>query len=309
VTINLTRLSNGTLAWTPLLGEGFGTTPGGGVEVHALDGTLLRTVRSVGSDTDHHDVTELPNGDFIVVTYVRRTDVDLTSIGLGRSEAVWDGHLQEIDPSGNVVWTWKSEEHIPVSDTTFPVTFATAPGVDLIHINSVQLAPDGDLIVSARHTDTVYKIRRNAAGDVVWRVGGRSSDVAFVDDPDGGFARQHDAELLPNGHLRLFDNHTGIGAPRAAEYALDLGQHTATLVWQHSDPSVPVSFGLGAVRGIGDDVVITWGGSGDPAFTEVDRAGNEIQRVTIGGASPYRVTKLAPSAFDVNTLRATAGRA
>ena len=79
--------------------------------------------------------------------------------------------------------------HIPVTDTTFPVRFpgAAGIGVDLIHINSVHIAPDGDVIVSGRHTDTVYKIRRNTAGDVVLRIGGKHSDVTFVNDPLGGF--------------------------------------------------------------------------------------------------------------------------
>ncbi len=227
---------------------------------------------------------------------------------MGVRQTVWDSHLQEIDRAGNVVWTWKSEDHIPVSDTTYPVVFPGVAGVDLVHINSVQLAPDGDLIVSARHTDTVYKIRRNPAGDVVWRVGGRSSDVTFAGDPDNGFGRQHDAQLLPNGDLRMFDNRTGLpGAPRAVEYALDFTQHTATLVWQRTEADVVVSFGIGSVRSLDGDVVITWGGSTKPVFTEVDTQGREIQRLMMGGANPYRVKKLPIDAFNVETLRATAG--
>jgi hypothetical protein len=308
--VNLTRLSDGSLAWVQLQGQGFGdgSHPNGAVEIHALDGTLLRQVRAVGSDIDHHDVTELANGDIVVVTYVQRAGVDLTSIGLGSDQLVWDSHLQEIDPAGHVVWTWRSEDHIPVGDSTFPTVFPGVPGVDLVHINSVQLAPDGDLIVSARHTDTVYKVRRNTAGDIVWRVGGRHSDVVFVGDPDGGFGRQHDAQLLPNGNLRVFDNRTGLpGAPRAAEYALDLAAHTATLVWSRSEPDVGVSFGVGSVRSLDDDTVITWGGSVNPVFTEVDARGREIQRLTMGGAFPYRVKKLPTASFDINALRATAG--
>lgn len=308
-TINLTPLADGTVAWEPVMGQGFGdgSIPNNGIEVHALDGTLLRTVNAVGSFTDHHDITELPNGNMIVITYVKRTGADLTAIGLGTNQTVWDSHLQEVTPAGQVVWTWKSEDHIPIAETTFPVVLAG--GYDLIHVNSVEVAPDGDLIVSARHTDTVYKIRRNATGDVVWRVGGRSSSVAFVGDPLNGFARQHDAQLLPNGNLRVFDNHTNLGPPRAAEYSLDLTRHTATLVWQHGEADVAVSFGLGAVRSVGDDdIVITWGGSTNPVFTEVDRQGREIQRLTMGGANPYRVKKVAMSTFDVDVLRATAGR-
>ncbi len=58
--INLTRLADGSLAWTPLLGQGFGdgSDPDGAVEVHALDGTLCaRSGLSAASQT----ITTSPN--------------------------------------------------------------------------------------------------------------------------------------------------------------------------------------------------------------------------------------------------------
>ena len=312
--IDFTRLSNGTLAWTKLQGLAFGSNPTGAYEIHALDGTLLRSIATVSGPTDHHDIAELPNGDVILATYVPRAHVNLTDLGPGftNDELVYDGHLEEIRPDGSVAWTWKSEDHILITDTTLPLRFpgVAGPGVDLIHINSVHVAPDGDVIVSARHTDTVYKIRRNVAGDVVLRVGGKHSDVAFVNDPLGGFGRQHDAQLLANGHLRLLDNRTLLpGAPRAVEYAIDAAAHTATLVSSFTKDGVTSSGGVGSVRGTGDgDIVVAWGGSTAPAFTEFDRDGNELQSTTVAGHYPYRVDKQSPTAFDIAVLRATAGR-
>ena len=311
--IDFTRLSNGTLAWTKLQGLAFGSDPAGVFEIHALDGTLLRSIKTVSGPTDHHDIAELPNGDVILATYVPR-HADLTALGAGftNNELVYDGHLEEIRPDGTVAWTWKSEDHIPVTDTTLPLRFpgVAGSGVDLIHINSIHIAPDGDVIVSGRHTDTVYKIRRNATGDVVLRVGGKHSDVTFVNDPLGGFGRQHDVQLLANGHLRLFDNRTFLpGAPRAVEYALDTMSNTATLVWSFTKEGVVSSGGVGSVRGTGDgDIVVAWGGSTAPAFTEFDPDGNELQSTTVTGHYPYRVDKQPPTAFDIAVLRATAGR-
>ena len=309
--VNLTRLSDGSLAWSQLLGFGFGdgSHPNGAIEIHSLDGTLLRNVRAVGSFTDHHDITELPNGDIVIVTYVQRAGVDLTAIGRGTNQTVWDGHLQEIDPAGNVVWTWKSEDHIPVGDTTYPVVFPGVPGVDLVHINSVSLAPDGDLIVSARHTDTVYKIRRNAAGDIVWRVGGRQQrrarssvirTTASVGSttpscwPTATCACSTTAPTCPAHHALLSTPSTSPnGLPRSCHSRL---RRTSTC----RSASV-------ASRDLDGDTVITWGGSTNPVFTEIDGQGREIQRLSMGGANPYRVKKLAPTAFDINALRATAG--
>ena len=313
-TINLSLMTDGTLAWVKLLGLAFGATPNGAYELHRLDGTLVRSVSTLSGPTDHHDIAALPNGNIVLATYVPRQHVDLRALGAGYTsdELVYDSHLEEIRPDGTVAWTWKSEDHITVSASTFAQRLpgAAGPGVDLIHINSIHVAPDGDLIVSARHTDTVYKIRRNAAGDVVWRIGGNQSDVTFVGDPLNGFARQHDAQLLPNGDLRLFDNRTNVGQPRAVEYALDLAKRTATLVWSRSTPEVLASGGVGSVRADGDgDTVVTWGGSPQPAFTEMDTvSGNVLQETAMVGHYPYRVDKQPIAALDIDLLRLTAGR-
>lgn len=311
--IDLSLMSDGTLAWVKLLGLAFGSTPGGAFEVHRLDGTLARSISTVSGPTDHHDIAALANGNVVLATYVPRQHVDLRALGAGygSDELVYDSHLEEIRPDGTVAWTWKSEEHIPISASTYAQRLpgALGLGVDLVHINSIHVAPDGDLIVSARHTDTVYKIRRNTAGDVVWRIGGNQSDVTFVGDPLAGFARQHDAQLLANGDLRLFDNRTGAGQPRAVEYAIDIARHTATLVWSRSTPEVTASGGVGSVRVDGDgDTVVAWGGSAQPAFTEFDAAGNVLQATAMLGHYPYRVDKQPLEAFDIDLLRVTAGR-
>ncbi len=311
--IDLTLMPDGSLAWVKLLGLAFGSTPGGTFDLHRLDGTLVRSISTVSGPTDHHDIAELANGNIVLATYVSRQHVDLTALGAGftNDELVYDSHLEEIRPDGTVAWTWKSEDHIPVSASTFAQRLpgTAGLGVDLIHVNSIHLAPDGDLIVSARHTDAVYKIRRNAAGDVVWRIGGNQSDVTFVGDPLNGFARQHDAQLLPDGHLLLFDNRTTVGRPRAVEYALDLTTRTATLVRSLSTPDVLASGGVGSVRVVGDgDTVVTWGGSAQPAFTEFDDAGDVLQATTMVGHYPYRVDKQPVDAFDIDLLRLTAGR-
>jgi Arylsulfotransferase (ASST) len=311
--IDLKLMSNGNLAWTKLLGLAFGSDPAGVFEIHRLDGTLVRSIATVSGPTDHHDIAELPNGNVVLATYVPRLHVDLRILGAGytNDELVYDNHLEEIRPDGTVAWTWKSEDHIPISASTFPQRFPgiAGVGVDLVHVNSIHIAPDGDVIMSGRHTDAVYKIRRNTAGDVVWRIGGNQSDVTFVNDPLGGFGRQHDAQLLPSGNLRLFDNRTSLsGSPRAAEYAIDLVKHTATLVWSVSDPLVGSSGGVGSVRDIGDgDTVITWGGSTSPAFTEVAADGTKLQSTTMVGHYAYRVDKQPLDAFDISVLRATAG--
>ena len=61
--------------------------------------------------------------------------------------------------------------------------------IDHSHPNSVDKASDGDLLLSGRHTDTIYKISTED-GSIVWRLGGKQSD--FELGPGVKFSRQHD---------------------------------------------------------------------------------------------------------------------
>ena len=79
---------------------------------------------------------------------------------------------------------------------------------DFFHVNSIQLLPNGNLLVSARHTWTVYEINKKA-GAIVWGLGGKRSSFGF--GPGANFEWQHDAHLQPDGTLTLFDNGAGPG--------------------------------------------------------------------------------------------------
>ena len=73
----------GRLAWVPVLGQGFGVDPTRGYEIHELDGTLVRSVLTVGPPTDQHDLIALPNGNFALFAYEEITNVDVSVLGPG----------------------------------------------------------------------------------------------------------------------------------------------------------------------------------------------------------------------------------
>ena len=77
--------------------------------------------------------------------------------------------------------------------------------VGYAHGNSIDMAADGNLILSCRHLDAVVKIN-SQTGNIIWRLGGRKSDFVFLDDPLGGPSHQHCARMLANGNLLMFDN-------------------------------------------------------------------------------------------------------
>ena len=79
---------------------------------------------------------------------------------------------------------------------------------------------------------------------------------------------------------------------------------------QRDYPGNAASFGLGSARRLDDGgLVVNWGGLASPAFGEYDAFGVQRLEVTMGGGRlPYRVIKEPFATFDVDELRATAGR-
>ena len=93
-----------------------------------------------------------------------------------------------------------------------PLTPPNTIANDWLHSNSVQLAPDGSIVLSIRHQDWVIKIDYNngkGTGNILWRLG-LDGDFTLIPDPNDDypwFSHQHDAEyqfLLP--YIALFDN-------------------------------------------------------------------------------------------------------
>ncbi len=159
-----------------------------------------------GLVADIHEFTITPKGTALITVY-HRLDRDLSSIGGPANGSILEGVVQEIDiATGKVVFEWHSSEHVDpsesYSDPPPANKKATAP-FDYFHINSIDLQPDGNFLVSARNTHTIYEIDRRT-GKILWRIGGKKSD--FTLGPGVEFAWQHNARWHPNGTISLFDN-------------------------------------------------------------------------------------------------------
>jgi hypothetical protein len=55
---------------------------------------------------------------------------------------------------------------------------------DYFHINSIDVEPDGNLLLCARNTWGVYKVERES-GEVLWRLGARRATSRWVLVPRG----------------------------------------------------------------------------------------------------------------------------
>jgi len=275
----------------------------------------------VGTPTDGHELRLMPNGDYLLFTYPITNHVDLTGLQtFGSDENMADCEIQEVDPTGQLVWSWLASDHIdPRKESLEPAlnTINGASVVDPFHCNSIDLDTNGDFLVSLRHANAVYYVDRDTGG-VEWKLGGTSYNkdgapcITVTGDTEGTFNMQHDARLRPGGGVSLFDDHgatAGVGLGRGVEYAIDHTNGTATVAWQFLGSAQ--SGYEGSFRRYADGhSVIGWGfvATDQRVVTEVDATGNDVLDIAFSIGPSYRAVKVPLSQLDIGLLRATSAQ-
>jgi hypothetical protein len=239
-------------------------------------------------DADLHDFELLDNGNALLLAY-RRRQVDLTEFGGPADGLVWDTVIAERTPDGETVWEWDGADHMDLEDVPEQVAkdqlTSEPPAVgDYSHPNSLEVFPDGDVLVSIRHYDCLYRIDRGT-GDIGWTFGGRNcvdNEFDISGDPVDGPSHQHDATVLENGNILLFDNGNlhDERVSRVVEYAIDEEAKTAELVWSYDDDRYTPIMGS-AERLANGNTLIGWGALVDPVITEVTPEGEEVFSLSV----------------------------
>ncbi|MBB4767380.1 arylsulfotransferase family protein [Amorphoplanes digitatis] len=180
----------------------------------------ITRVRAAGSEqADQHDFVITPDGTALFWIY-DPIPYDLTALGGPADGVLHDGVLQEIDiRTGRRLFEWRARDHVGPDESYAPLPGGESAHLpyDYFHANSVGLDADGDLLVSARHTWTAYKIDRRT-GDVRWRIGGKKSDFAV--DEKSRFSWQHDFRRRRDGSYSVFDNGAGVTTQRTESRGL-----------------------------------------------------------------------------------------
>ena len=239
----------------------------------------VATVRAGnGYQLDLHEFTLTPAGTALIIGYVT-VPWDLSKLGGRRRGLVEDNVVQEVDvETGAVLFEWHALGSIPLGDSYRPAPRERGRRHDPFHVNSVELEPNGNLLVSARHTSTLYEIDRRT-GSVLWRVGGKHSSFAM--GAGTRFQLQHDARRQPDGTITLFDN-VAEDLPargresRAIRIALDQRRKRATLVREFDHPDGLLSPTQGSMQALrGGGAFVGWGGT-QPVFSEFDGDGRLV---------------------------------
>lgn len=195
---------------------------------------LVKTVRARGAGvhTQLHEFLISPKGNAVVVGY-RFLKRDARKYGGSRHQTVIDAVVQVISlKSGKLLFNWHAIHHVPLSSSYLKADPKAA--WDYFHLNSVNVTPDHNLIISARHTSAAYKVSLKT-GKVLWTIGGKHSDWKFG-SPEARFRYQHDVVLRKGNLVSLFDNHASEFDPKHSQAARGLLLHldpkakTASLV-------------------------------------------------------------------------------
>ena len=248
-----------------------------------------------GYKADYHDMIILPSGGYILQAY-DSIIVDMSYIVSGGNEnaSVINFIIQEFDVNKNLIFQWNAWEHLDIADYTN--LNLTEPIITWTHGNSIEVDDDSNLIISNRRSSEVIKIDRTT-GSVIWYLGGPNNQYTFLNDPLGGFSKQHDVRRMNNGNIMMFDNGNEHNPPisRVVEYLVNEIEMTAELVWSFSHPLSFFGLAMGSAQKLpNNNTLINWGtlNNSGAVITEVDYEKNIVLEIEYPpGVKCYKARK------------------
>jgi hypothetical protein len=298
-------LEGNQIAWT--------TLTAGQYFLRNFSGTLLNTLTG---NLDEHELRLTPQGTYLAIHTVQRVCppdcADMSPWGGSAAAAVIDAEILEIDSSSNVLWTWRTRDHIGLYETGEESWF---PGVgnDIIHMNAVAYVDADHLLFSARHLNAIYSITKST-GAIDWKIGGapRAESLTVTEDvrptalgPKGMVLNgQHDVRMWPDGTVSVHDNGTNANRPPyVVRYQLDTTARTAEVVEEFTDNRVTYSGCCGSARRISNGHwLVDWG---DNTLTTEMVLGVPVLTIQYpnAGLFSYRAVPVLAGVVSANTLR------
>jgi hypothetical protein len=274
-------------------------------------------INTIGSDLNDHDLQPTQIGTFLAIHDVLRVCppdcADMSPWGGSAQTASLDQEIVELDQQSNVLWRWRTRDHIALVESG-AAGFFPGVGVDIIHMNAVE--PDGadGVLFSARHLSAIYRIIKST-GAIDWKVGGtpRAESLTVIGDTRPttmgatgiALSGQHDVRRWADGTVSVHDNGTVANRPPSiVRYEIDTAARTAQVVEQLQDTIDTASICCGSARRLpGGHWLVQWGGI--PYMSELDSNGNSVLTINynMGTQFSYRAIPILPGAVSVGVLR------
>jgi Arylsulfotransferase (ASST) len=234
----------------------------------------IKTVSGAdGLTMDLHEFTITSSGAGLSTAY-HETTTNLTAVKGAKQGRIINCYAQVLDlATGKATFDWNALEHVAIQESYKPVPASGKNLWDYIHVNSLQMLPDGNILISARNTWTVYKVN-GKTGAIIWRMGGKKSD--FQIERAARFAWQHHAIMGSDTEMTVFDNSTTKQAPsRGLLLSVDEGAMTVSLTREFKAPTGFYAGTLGSVQLMANgNVFVGWGTQ--PYFTEFASDGQQL---------------------------------
>jgi hypothetical protein len=256
------------------VGIGFGED-----EIYDSTYNHIATVRGGnGYQADLHEFTLTSQGSALITAYAP-VRCDLSSQHGPKQGTVLDSVVQEVDVStGLVMYEWHSLGSVMPAESYTTPPKAGVPW-DYFHINSID-DDGGQMLLSARNTWAVYALDMHS-GTIAWRLGGKRSD--FQMGPGTRTAWQHDARMLPDGSISIFDDEASpanASQSRGVVLNVNVAARTVSLAHQYQHPGPLLSGSQGNMQVLGNGhAFVGWGAL--PNLSEFDASGHVVFDATL----------------------------
>ncbi len=178
-----------------------------------------------------HDCERLENGNTLVNFLMPLPEEVTANVkggipGTERNGIMWSDGIREISPEGEVLWEWLAHEHM---DFDRDVLCPLCSRMIWTYVNSIFATPDGDILLSFRHINTVALVDKST-GDFKWVWG------------PGELGHQHCPTMVENGNILIFDN--GLHSPStdnvaaSASRVLEVNPDTNEIEWEYKAKTI-----------------------------------------------------------------------
>lgn len=221
-------------------------------QLHVIDSVSC----ALGRETDSHDFKILPNGHFLLMgmkavtrDWSNKYLFAYKNLPAQAPTKVRYGVIQELDGQKNLVYEWSTEQDFE-PEFADPFYLKDTQNIDLTHFNSVDLDEQGNLLISARYYNEVFKVRRTD-GKIIWHLGGKYNNVTLTNN-SLPFYGQHDAHFIAKNTFTLFDNGYTTDSLRHSVRLLfievDDSTKTGRITWQYQPKERLVSEANGSIQ-------------------------------------------------------------